>query len=246
MISRSAKYYLFFAAHILCQMVSPPAQGLGSNSNYYFVDANAGNLEGFTVNLEIVNDFEVSATGASFQLNCVSVSTGSDAPNFQQFVIEYDGTSGLVTAAINNFLGTQELFFQSVDIGQTNGANVLPTNSRLGIAVITDTSGAATGASFSASSAGLIKDAGAEISITNGELRPLVGCTLNIVGDGNGRDGNFVKGVGTMDYSATNPIRPVNTTPAGVEFGTAETGNSIYTPMEDVALTTLTQSFETE
>jgi hypothetical protein len=50
--------------------VPPPKNGLGSNSNYIFIDKDADNLLNVSTQITFNSDFHVSFTGVSFQLNC--------------------------------------------------------------------------------------------------------------------------------------------------------------------------------
>jgi hypothetical protein len=229
--------------------VSPPKTGLDSNSNYIFVDKDGSNLLNLVAEISFNTDFHVSSTGASFQLNCWAPTPKKSSDlAMQQFVVgfhdgEFDGVINTWTLPDPNDPESEPQidFITGVKLTSTKNGNVIPAGSTLTITVQNDHDGTATAAGFSAT-IGHLNSSGS-IPIQDGTAS-VVGFTFAIVGDGDGSEGDFSGGNGTLTYSASNAFGPVNALPKGfLPIFTVETGNSVYGELPSSTGTTLTQSF---
>lgn len=181
--------------------VSPPPAGLGSNSNYIFVDKSGSNLLNLVAQVSFNTDFHVSATGASFQLNCWAPKPKKSSDLvIQQFVIgfhdrKFDGVINTWTVPNPNDLQSQPQinFINGGKLTSTKNNEVIPAGSTLTITVENDPDGTVKAAGFSAT-IGRTNSSGS-IPIQDGTAS-VVGFTFAIVGDGDGSEGIFSGGAG--------------------------------------------------
>jgi hypothetical protein len=229
--------------------VSPPKTGLDSNSNYIFVDKDGSNILNLVAQVFFNTDFHVSSTGASFQLNCWSPTPQKSSDlALQQFVIgfhdrEFDGVINTWTVPDPSDPRSepQPDFITGAKLTSAKNNNVIPAGTTLTITLDNDHDGTVTAAGFSVTIGGT-KSSGS-IAIQEGTAS-IDGFTFAIVGDGDGSQGQFSGGNGTLTYSATNAFGPVNALPDGfLSLFTVETGNSLYGELPSSPGTTLKQSF---
>jgi hypothetical protein len=167
---------------------------------------------------------------------------------FQQFVIgfhnrEFDGIINTWTLPdeTNPQAEPQLDFITGAKLASVQNNKVIPAGSTLTISLQNDHDGKVTAAGFSATIGG--KNSSGSIPVKDGTAS-VVGFTFDIVGDGNGSQGDFSGGNGTLTYSATNAFGPVNAPPDGfLPLFTVETGNSVYGELPSSPGPTLSQSF---
>ena len=130
--------------------VSPPASGLGSNSNYFLNDGGT-DLKNVTVQINVSTDIVASA-GFGFQLN--SYSPANETSAIQQYVIVVD-TSGQMTCIVNNWQNASTALINNwVSLYKLPSAK-LPAGYQSAIALRNDASNNITAATFTVSVLGV-------------------------------------------------------------------------------------------
>jgi hypothetical protein len=233
----------------------PPATGLVSNHNY-FLDQ-AGNLiRGLSVTVNIDADFNSSANGWSMQLN--GYSTAGDVTGLQQYIVYAGPGSSQLVARIDNWDGLlNELVRADVNLATLPGAT-LPAGYSITIALTYDSSGNVTGSNYivldySGNTVGMqtIGIAG-QILRTTGEpatpanLAPIYAFQFNIGGDYGGARAALSSGIGTITYSASQPLTVANAAPSYIDdqnVYSQESANLVFGELPVASHLAVTQSF---
>jgi hypothetical protein len=240
-------------------LVSPPAGGLVSNSNYFLEDGGAA-LTGVSVTVNFDVDFNSSANAYSFQLNCYSTEGPTITTEWQQFVIYANPNSSQLWARIDTWSGTllsDEL--NRIDVALANmPSQTIRAGYAFTITLNTDASNNVTGATYTvtdqtgkALGSVTIGIVGQILRTTNqpatiANLAPIAALQYNIGGDYGGARATLTGGAGTITYSANNPLSAMNSEPSYTDFndGTAENANLVFGPLPQTANRAITQSFQ--
>lgn len=212
-------------------------------------------------------DFTYTSGGLSFQLNCYSQDAANVLTTWQQYVIIETQGSNELTAAINNYSGTDSSYAQVINtvlsgpvFATLPGSNTIKAGYSLTIALNYDSAGNVAGATYSASDNGKVIGNttvnildqflfGTITKATTADLAPIVAIVLNIGGMYNDAYATLTEGAGTIIYESTNPMIPMVEEPAFTVFGdsnnveTGENSNIIFGPLPDIADTLISQSF---
>jgi virginiamycin B lyase len=255
--------YLFAA-----QTPNGPGSGLGSYANYILCVAgetgastSCKSLLGVEVTIKVTEALAAGSIGFSFQLNANSQGKLKDgsAPQvvWQQYNIVV--VAGQIEFGINNWT-TAGLLINPVGTPPlplpTNPVPTIPKGYTLAIALETGGDDSVNGVTFT-----VVDNNGKKTTqpivpftlpsgapVTAADLAPIVAFELNIVGPGNGHCAEFTTGAGTITYSATTPLTPLNQIPPCAALGdnaetTGETSNSVYGSLPSAQSNTFTQCF---
>ena len=218
--------------------VPPPKGGLGSNSNYIFINQNAENIQDLRATISVTEDMQVSPPGVAFQLDCWTRSPKSSSDlALQEFGIFFDGTDlggFIVTATLSDFksptsrLKRRFLLENTTLSSDDTNKNIIPAGTTFTIALVNDENGKITDAQFGHTQGDAGDDINRGITITDATAS-VVAFTFVITGLGHGVQGQFTGGKGTVEYTASTSFGAVNALPNGVLMvQTASTGNSVY------------------
>jgi len=251
--------------------VPPPPQGLGSNFNYIF-DSNGGSLLNPTVVINLTQQI-VSNIGFSFQMNCYSPSGANSA--WQQYFFTFQTANGLPGGSAGTLYGQVEPWPKStVGTGTdtttgdlinrefeviTISDSIMLAGYTLTIALGNDPAGNIRYVTFT-----VVDNLGNQTAIptidiltlpldgsstlaTTADIAPIIAFQLNFVGPIAALQTDLLSGAGTITYSASNALTPLSQLPAGTDSTdiTAETANSVYGELLNVASNSITQSFNT-
>jgi hypothetical protein len=235
-------------------LASPPAAGLGSNSNYllYSPGAQSGAcnyLTGVTVAID-ADDAIVGSDGFGFQLNAYSAR--GDYDGAQQYLIYLSPTSqpAQLTCMVDNWQSTQkQLVNDQVELA-TLSSHELPAGYQLVISLTNDSSGNITGANYSVLGEKGQTLGSKTISLPSlaaaADLAPIVAFQINFVGYLNGENTTLSSGGGTITYTASEPLTALNVEPQCVDwdYSTEETANSAYGELPSSPSQLFTQYFQ--
>src|SRR5882757_7915490 len=237
-----------------------PPSGLGSNSNYIF-SSDCKPLIDVTVTIDLTQHIGLlgngppshgfsSVSGHGWQLNCFSPKHETDA--FQQYVIPV--VDGQLRGIVNNCKSSEH---QLVDLRQNLvppsiwGLSTVPAHWKLRIALRNDDSANVTGVTFTVHGGEGQTVAESDMTFTDlgvpaHDLSPIIAFELNFVGPGNAESAELVLGAGTITYTARNELTAMAFGPpcAEVDFGTAETANTVYGLLPPNPATWFQQSFK--
>ena len=243
--------------------VSAPAPwykvpGLTSNNNYFLADGGTA-LTGVTMTMIFDTDFVSSANGYSFQLNGYSTEGKGITTKWQQFVIYVSPGDSQFYARIETWSGTSlSDLLNSIDIKLISLPNgKIPAGYQMTMAPSTDAGNNVTGATFTVTNKQGQQVASQTITLlgetlyttgkpaTQANLAPLAAITFSIGGDYGGSMADLTSALGTITYTANNPLTVVNAEPSFTDFNdnTAEEANVQYGPMPQGANYLVTQSF---
>ncbi|OOG55435.1 hemopexin repeat-containing protein [Rhodanobacter sp. C03] len=248
-----------------------PAQGLGSNSNYFLYSPAKPVLEGavskekirvgsglpvFTscnhlrgLSAHIIVDTDITGTnGFGFQINAYSAR--GDYVGAQQYVVLLipNNSSPSLTCVVCNFHEKQEPLINIQPRLANLPTNTLPAGYQIIITLLNDAADNITGATYVVIDNHGHTIGNKTISLSDQpaeNLAPIVAFQVNFVGDINGATTTLASGAGTMTYTASNLMSVLNTEPACVDwtFRTVEAANSMYSLLPNTPSQSFTQSF---
>lgn len=246
-----------------------PAQGLGSNSNYFLYSPAPPVLEGakerirvgsglpvFTrchhllgLSVRIIIDTDISGTnGFGFQINAYSSAGAYDgAQQYCVLLIPSDDSPSL-TAVINNWHNKSQFVILIKEPLASLPSNTLTAGSQIVMTLQNDAEHNINGCVFEVFNKHGHSIGSRTISLASQpaqNLAPIVAFQLNVVGDIGGATTQLASGAGTMTYTADNQMSVLNTEPACVDwtYKTVEAANTMYSFLPNTPSQTFTQSF---
>ena len=241
-------------------VVTAPAGGLVSNSNY-FLDAGGAPLTGVVAAVDFSVDFASSANGYSFQFNCYSTEGQSISTEWQQFVIYASPGSTQLWARIDTWSGTaaSDELNRIDQLLATLPSATIPAGYTFSITLTYTTDGTATvtGATYDVTDENGNSIGRTTITIvphilrttnqpaTSANLAPIAAATWDIGGDYGGNTATLTSGAGIVTCSAGNVLTVSSNEPSYTDFddGTAENANLIFGPLADFSSQSIAQSF---
>ena len=245
--------------------VASPAEGLGSNSNYFI--SSKTQLADVAVRILITEDlyceaagfpaadgypanFDNSNHGLSWQLNCYALK-GAFA-TWQQYGVAVSWAGGSIYGWVDNWKGqatdSDELINKTFHLCSIN--KKVPAGYELGIVLINDLQGNITGVTcrvidnegrMAGQETLMLTDHG----LKTNELAPIAAFQLNCVGEYELETAQLATGSGEIVYAASTLMTVDNSVPSGLALNlpTGETANSIYSSMTADSSNVLTQNF---
>lgn len=248
-----------------------PAQGLGSNSNYFLYSPGPPITEAAArkqrvrvrpglpiytschhlrdVSVRIIVDTDIAGTnGFGFQLNAYSASGAYDgAQQYCVLLIPNASPPGMM-CIVDNWHNKQQQVINILERLGNLPSDTLPTGYEIIITLSNDAQDNVDAATFV-----LIDNHGntvgtRTISLANQpaqNLAPIVAFQVNFVGDINGATTTLSEGAGTMTYTASNVMSVLDTEPSCVDwtYKTVEAANSAYSLLPREPSHAFTQSF---
>jgi hypothetical protein len=237
--------------------VTPPSDGLGSNSNYLM--SNCANLTDVSLMVNVTQDI-VGSDGFGFQVNCYSAKRDYDAA--QQYLIYLDPHSSpaQLYCMVDNWTITpaQAQIINHIVPLATLPSQKLPAGYALNISLENDSSGNVTGAKYTAfdskgNSIGtqtitlqsLKTVSGSQV--TSADLAPIVSLQVDFVDYLNGGVTKLSSGAGYMTIAANEKITVDSSEPSCVDWDyvTVERANSSYGELPANPNGIFTQTFQT-
>jgi hypothetical protein len=248
-----------------------PAQGLGSNSNYFLYTPAPPVLEPAEpkarirvgpgapvfmscrhlrdVSVHIIVDTDITGTnGFGFQINAYSSSGAYDGAQQYCVLLIPDNTSPHLQCVVDNWHTKQQSVFEFLEPLANLPSNTLPAGYQIIITLSNDAADNINGATFVVIDNHGHTIGNRTISLSGQpaqDLAPIVAFQVNFVGDINGATTMLSSGAGTMTYTASQPMSVLNTEPACVDwtFKTVEAANSAYSLLPQEPSQSFTQSF---
>jgi hypothetical protein len=236
-----------------------PAGGLGSNANYALQN-NCNALQNPGIAVVVTQDIVVkNGGGFSFQLNAYSPQ--GEVCDWQQYILTVFTNPAKINWQVDNWgLNLSDNIINSSGTLASLASGTIPAGFKFWINLNTDGNNNVVSVDFSINQNNTLTTETIQLTslylisqqtgnptttkVGASDLAPIVAFELNLVGP-DGSTATLSSGAGTITYTATNAMAPLNYLPSCIEWNgtTAETANSYYSPMTPTAATSLTQTF---